>query len=257
MRTSIIGYGHVGRAMQRLFPDALVYDKFIDDFRYRPSLAGSVAFVCVPTDPRDDGSADISQVEDAILSTDAEVYCIKSTVPPGTTDALRLKLGERIVCSPEYEGETSWSVAAKDWPFVLVGGKPQDCAVVIELLKPVLGPGRVYRKSNATDVELAKYMENAALAMYVTFANEMHNIASAVGADYDETREMWSLDERMHKSHTLVFEEARGYDGKCLPKDIAAIVRASQESGYDPEFLQAVVASNARIRDEQLAGGTR
>lgn len=245
--------------MHKLFPDALVYDKFLVEYSSN-DFRGGVAFICVPTDPHADGSADLSQVEDAIASTDAEVYCIKSTVPPGSTDMLIEEFGKRIVCSPEYEGETPWSVATKDWPFVLVGGDSKDCVVVIELLKPVLGPGHVYRKSTAVNVELAKYMENAALAAYVTFANEMDRIAAVVGADYDETREMWLLDPRMHRSHTLVFDGARGYDGKCLPKDIAALVCTSQENGYDPKFLRSIITSNARFRakpEETVAGGTR
>jgi UDPglucose 6-dehydrogenase len=48
--------------------------------------------------------------------------------------------------------------------------------------------------------------------------------------------------------HTMVFKEARGFAGKCLPKDINGIVQASIKAGYTPELLIQVLKSNEKFR---------
>ncbi len=47
-----------------------------------------LAVVCVPTPSKEDGSCDISIVEEVISWLDVPVIIIKSTVPPGTIDML-------------------------------------------------------------------------------------------------------------------------------------------------------------------------
>ncbi len=105
--------------------------------------------------------------------------------------------------------------------------------------------------------ELCKYMENAFLAMKVTFCNEFYEIATRLGVDYDELRELWLLDPRIGKSHTFVFPDKRGYGGRCLPKDMRAIEAVARDAGYDATLLREVTASNERFaaRSEADASG--
>src|SRR3989304_1030622 len=119
----IIGNGHVGRTMRTIFPDAVVYDKHQPEHAdYHAVLGAELALVCVPTPQGADGSADISAVREVCGWLDAAVICIKSTVPPGTTDMLRAEHGKRIVFSPEYIGEgPTWNPAARarGWPYMM------------------------------------------------------------------------------------------------------------------------------------------
>jgi UDP-glucose 6-dehydrogenase len=91
-------------------------------------------------------------------------------------------------------------------------------------------------------------MENAYLAMKVTFCNEFYDIATKFGVDYNEMRELWLQDPRMGRSHTFVFPDDRGYGGKCLPKDVNAIIQAAQAAGYAPQLLAAMADTNAGFR---------
>jgi UDPglucose 6-dehydrogenase len=93
-----------------------------------------------------------------------------------------------------------------------------------------------------------KYMENSFLATKVAFVNEFYEICRSFGADWHAVREGWLLDPRIGRSHSAVFTANRGFDGKCLPKDVNAIVRAASEVGYRPALLAEVLASNARFR---------
>jgi UDPglucose 6-dehydrogenase len=78
----------------------------------------------------------------------------------------------------------------------------------------------------------------------VTFANEWFEIANIFGVNYDELRELFVLDTRVEKIHTAVLKSKRGFGGKCFPKDVNAIVKATEKAGYSPELLKQVLKSN-------------
>ena len=252
MKVAIIGLGHVGRSMRAIFPAAAIYDKYQAEYADRDVVqAADIALVCVPTPSQHDGSADISAVREVCGWLDAEVICIRSTVPPGTTDVLRAETGKRIVFSPEYIGEgPTWDAESRaaPWPYMIVGGPQADAVPLVRAFRATLGTQISYRLTDARTAELVKYMENVWLAQQVTFANEFYEVALATGADWDQARQLWALDPRMSASHTLVFEDDRGFGGKCLPKDLSAIIGASDQAGYYPQFLIDIQAANARFR---------
>jgi len=80
-------------------------------------------------------------------------------------------------------------------------------------------------------------MENAYLAAKVSFCCEFYRIAKAFGVDYNELRELFLQDPRVSRSHTFVYEDHPFYDSHCLNKDVPAIINASLEAGYRPDFL--------------------
>src|SRR5207249_2446719 len=82
------------------------------------------------------------------------------------------------------------------------------------------------------------------------FCNEFFDIAEQLNVDYSELRELWVLDPRIGKSHTFVFPDKRGYGGKCLPKDLDAVIRTAEAGGYAPTLLKAVVSSNDIVRSK-------
>lgn len=254
-RVAIIGYGHVGRAMHRFFPDALIYDpndSEYDDTQELINRECGLAIICVWTGSKPDGSCDTSIVRSSVEWLETPLILIKSTVEPGTTDALVQKYGKRICMSPEYFGESGYWMpeewTLKGWPFLIVGGESDDVTEVMDYFIPKLGPLKTYYKCSALEAELIKYMENAYLATKVTFVNEMFEICKAVGADWMKVREGWALDPRVDKSHTAVFPENRGFAGKCLPKDVLALVRNAQKYGYQPDFLEEVLETNSKFR---------
>jgi UDPglucose 6-dehydrogenase len=91
-------------------------------------------------------------------------------------------------------------------------------------------------------------MENCFLAAKVAFVNQFFDIAQALGVDFDELRRLWLLDPRVGPSHTMVTPE-RGFRGRCLPKDMAALIAAMRPLGGAP-LLEAVQAYNDRICSE-------
>jgi UDP-glucose 6-dehydrogenase len=252
---AVVGIGHVGTATASLFPSATLYDPF------RPEHAANrdavnlsdVAIVCVPTPANPDGSADLDAVNDVFSWLDTPWVVVRSTLPPGTTEGLRARRGRPVVFWPAYFGEwkhaVPWEHSVHGWPFVLLGGQPEDTGPLVPWLATVFGADRTYRQGPARMVELCKYMENAWLASQVLFATEFSRIAGALDVDYWELREMWALDPRVSRHHTAVYGQTSGYAGRCLPKDMAAIIEAATGAGYDARLLRLLVAYNQQLTE--------
>lgn len=250
MRLGIVGYGHVGKAMHALFPHAVVYDEPLQLGSRVAVNECDVAFICVPTPSLPNGRCDTSIVEDVIRWLDAHVIVIRSTVPVGFTDGQKQLTGKRIVFQPEYYGETVDHPFAdlKSRTWLTFGGVSEDVAPVIRAFQQMYNAEVKIVRTDAKTAELAKYMENCYLAMKVTFCNEFYDISEAHGIDYNELREVWLEDPRMGRSHTFVYEDQRGYGGKCLPKDVSALIGMAEDRDVGVELMRSVQAKNLDIR---------
>jgi UDPglucose 6-dehydrogenase len=252
MNIGIVGYGFVGKAMKRMFPDAVVYDPFVKELATTKSdiNACHVAFVCVPTNMAADGSCDTSIVEETLRWLKTPLVIIRSTIAPGTTDKLQKKYKGEIVFQPEYIGETTAHPLLNEshTPFMVLGGREKGRALAIEVYKTVYNASVKIQQMKALEAEIVKYMENTSIGTTVVFANEFYNICQAFGADYNTVREGYLADPRMSRYFTFVYPEKRGFEGKCLPKDINAIVKASEKVGYEPEFFADLLKNNNRLR---------
>lgn len=260
----IIGMGYVGKSMKRLFEHAfniVFYD--IKTFSFPEQLkSADLLIISVPTPMSEDGSCDVSAINSAaktaIENNDHALICIKSAVPPGTTDRLNREFNtDRFHVSPEYVGEGTRFVAPWKYPdpldsrshnFIIVGGP--RASEVLDFFARVMAADARYIICKPIEAELTKRFENAFLATKVTFVNEAAKICEAFNVDWKSVRELWLLDERIGRSHTAVFKDEPGYGGKCLPKDMSALIAESEEVGYTPNLLNAVRNTNKIIRQE-------
>lgn len=255
-KIAIIGHGIVGKAFEDMVKDhyeVVTYDP-TENATYPEEKINNchLGVICVPTNSKEDGSCDTSIVESAIEKLNTKIILIKSTVEPGTIDRLKKSTKKRICFSPEYIGESRYYhpywIGMKETPFLIVGGEKKDRLEVISMLEPILGPTKQYFQCTALEAEIIKYMENSFFATKVTFVNEFFDICKTFNADWHTVREGWLLDSRINKMHTSVFENNRGFGGKCYPKDLSAIIKASEKKGYSPELLKSVKNVNKKLR---------
>lgn len=249
----IVGYGVVGQSLHTLFGDNVVtHDVDSTDEERKRIDNCEVVFVCVPTAANNDGSCDVSIVEDVVGWIRAPLIVIRSTIPPGTTSRLRCQTGKSVIFQPEYIGETVAHplVDVSKHSFIILGGDLHDCSKVADLYKQYYHSEVRFHFTDSITAELAKYMENAFYAMKVTFCNEFYGIAKAFGISYDELREVWLADPRINRDHTFVYPDNRGFSGKCLPKDTAAIIHTSRCNNYEPMLLEAIMNINAGYRTQ-------
>jgi UDPglucose 6-dehydrogenase len=257
MMIGIVGFGVVGGAIARLLSkgghEVAVFDKFVPPFD-RPYCKARInhcdlAFICVPTNEGPvTGECDLSQVDECV-SWISVPMCVKSTVVPGTVDRLSNKYGKALAFSPEYIGEHRnhpWKEI--DQPgFVIVGGSSAVQDLVISALESGMPVETKFYRTGAKTAELCKYMENCFLASKVAFVNQFYDIARALGIDFEEVRRLWLLDSRVGDSHTHVTAE-RGFGGRCLPKDLHAIIAAMRTQGKTLPLLESISQYNDSLR---------
>ena len=244
---AIIGAGVVGTNMHDLFPGAQLIDPPRDLTPERKTWR--VAFVCVPTPMGEDGACDTSIVEQAITENEADVFVIKSTVPPGTTDRIAQSAGRRIIFSPEWTGATQHSVAIDDG-FLILGGRRDFMSPVVELYKSVKPATFRIMKTTAETAELVKYAENAFLATKVSFFDEFYRLCEAIGVDVDEFREALLLDPRIGREHSFAYRDHPWWESKCFDKDLPAVCQWAEAHGVRANLVQAVIDVNSLHKRE-------
>ena len=241
----IVGAGNIGSRLygeyRRLSPDR--YDPVKGYDEKRP-IRYDLAFIAVDTPMGMNGSCDLSQVRDAIAETDAEIYVLRSTVPPTTTERLRQETGKRIVFSPEFYGTTQHADEHTfDFSFTILGGEKDDCNAVIQLLQEVYEARYRFRITDSTTAELTKYMENTMLAAKVSLCVQFWEIAGEYGVSYPEMRELLLEDERFSRAHTFVYDDHPYWESHCLDKDLAALVSVA-----DAPLIHDIISYNQRCK---------
>jgi len=256
MKVAIIGFGYVGRAMRELFDNKIIYDIKTKEFWASRDAVNKcdVGIICVNTPESKDGSADLIQLHEVLSWLETPLIILKSTVPPGTTEMLKKKYEKNIVFSPEYIGETivhpMLDLVNRD--FWIFGGDKKDTEEAVEFWKNYVKTTARFYQTDSKTAEIVKYMENCFFATKVTFCNEFYEICKAFGISYNEVKELWLADStRINRNHTQIYENNRGFSGKCLPKDLSAIIKACEDRGYDPKLLQEVKKSNERMKDKK------
>ncbi len=222
--------------------------------RYEEAIPGAqVVFIAVGTPPGDDGSADMRHVLAAAETcakhlTGYTVIVDKSTVPVGTavrvSEVIRAHTSHEfdVVSNPEFlkEGAAIDDFMKPDR--VVVGSaSPRAAEIMDELYEPFVRTGKPIIHMDLESAELTKYAANAMLATRISFMNEIANICGRVGANVDLVRRGIGTDERI--GSRFLFSGV-GYGGSCFPKDVQAIVRTSEEHGYDFRILKAVETVN-------------
>jgi len=241
----IVGYGNIGKHMHNELKgagDIDIYDKYILEYNFSFQKPYNIAFICVPTEMKDDGSCDISAVEECVRDIDARTIVIKSTVPVGTCDMLKAKYRKNIVFSPEYYGTTIHAPASPN--FVVLAGDKTQCGLVAQYYYKVKTKDFRIHFTDYRTAELAKYMENCFLSLKVTFCSEFATIAKNMGISYPQLREIFVLDERMGDSHTLISDEHPYYDSHCLNKDIPGLIKQTDKA----HLMESVLDINKHKR---------
>lgn len=248
----IIGYGMVGGAVGAWFKRAKVYDlkKFPNGL---PAVnACEIVFICVPTPYKKSTGYDFRAIDQSAKRlTGKKIVVLKSTVLPGVTAALQKKYPQHTwLFNPEFLQDKT---AVKDFlkPDRQIIGMAKNttkhraaAAVVMKLLPPA--PYQAITTS--VEAELIKLFANAFLATKVVFANMMYDVAMMNRADYEQIKLGVGHDPRITTSMMKIWLDGfRGYSGKCLPKDVGALIRYGRLKKHRLPLLEVVDSINWKL----------
>lgn len=258
-KIGIVGVGMVGGAMQRYLEkkegiELFLYDKGKNLGSPEEANKAELVFVCVPTPYLKDGKGfDLSFVEETLSMLQGEkAVVIKSTVMPGTTEMLQQKYPQhKLMMNPEFltEETADQDMSYPDRQIVGYTEKSQTVAGDLMQLLPLAPFERILP---ATEAEVVKYFGNTWFSVKVSFANQMYDLCQSLGVDYDRMVEAAAADKRIGRTHLNIFHKNyRGYGGKCLPKDIKALIQLANAKGVDLKLHKVAELINNELMKQQ------
>ena len=241
-----------------------------------------ILFVCVGTPQKENGEADLSQVEEVahMIARNLNGYKLiveKSTVPAITAnwikrtilrdcDAGKTKGAARgsnpmgradrnshqpkfdVASNPEFLQEGS---ALRDFfqPHRIVCGVETDSAreILEQIYQPLNCP---LVMTDVRTAELIKHAANAFLATKISFINMVSDLCEAIGADVSQVAHGIGLDPRIGADF---LKAGIGYGGYCLPKDLRAFIHLAEQCRVDFSLLKEVERINQRRAEAFLA----
>ncbi|MFI3320920.1 MAG: UDP-glucose/GDP-mannose dehydrogenase family protein [Rikenellaceae bacterium] len=219
-----------------------------------------IVFSAVGTPPDEDGSADLKYVLDVARTigrnmTKYLVLVTKSTVPVGTAKKVKAAIQEEldkrgadiafdVASNPEFLKE---GAAIKDFmsPDRVVVGVESERAkeLMTKLYRPFLLNNFRVIFTDIPSAEMIKYAANSMLATRISFMNDIANLCEIVGADVNMVRKGIGADSRIGSKFLY---PGCGYGGSCFPKDVKALIKTAEKSGYTMDVLKAVEVVNNR-----------
>lgn len=265
MKIGIIGNGFVGKATRTLeckeieivcydinpemcFPIGTTLKDLTDNC--------PIIFISVPTPMDKNGKCYLEILESVINDINKLDYkgfkVIRSTIPVGTS--------QRLGCyfMPEFLTETNYIqdfIENKHWIFGIL--KEDKNHIFQELIQNIFQTAYSNSKINYNNIhflttdeaEMVKLFRNCFLATKVSFCNEIYEFCSHKNINYENIRELATIDERITPSHSKVpgKDGHFGFGGTCFPKDISNLRHEMEKVGMKSYILSSAIERNENI----------
>jgi UDPglucose 6-dehydrogenase len=257
LNEGVLGFYEPG--LQELLNESLLNDSFSLSVGFDETLSqASVHLLCVGTPSRaGSGEFDLSALNSActdlakFISPESLVVG-RSTVPIGTSDALKLAMGSiagfdvAVAWNPEFLSEGSALENSFRPDRIVIGVDDAESEEVLRrLYAPITATGSPMLVMDRRTSELVKIAANSFLATKISFINGVAAFAEKSGASAHLIGEALGLDPRIGSAF---LKNGVGFGGGCLPKDVAGFQSQAESIGLD-EFaalLNSVILVNKR-----------
>ena len=224
-------------------------------------LETDISFLAPPTPSKRNGDLDVSYIEEVCrqigqvlpLKTTRHTVVVRSTVLPGTLRNVVIPTLEQysglkagadfgVAVNPEFLREST-AIKDYDFPAMTVIGELDSTSgdLLEEIYRELDAP--IIRKTIEV-AEMIKYTCNVWHAAKVTFANEIGNIAKAVGVDGREVMEVICEDRKLNLS-SYYMRPGFAFGGSCLPKDVRALSYRAGQLDVESPLIESLMRSNA------------
>lgn len=220
-----------------------------------------LTMICVGTPSKKSGDLDLSYVEavtrqiGAVLKhkTARHTIVVRSTVLPGTVNGLVVPTLEDasgklagvdfgIAVNPEFLRESTAIYDYNHPPMTVIGEWDKASGDLLASLYEHL-PAPIIRKAIEV-AEMVKYSCNVWHATKISFANEIGNIAKALGVDGRQVMEVVCEDTKLNLSDYYM-RPGYAFGGSCLPKDVRALTYRATQMDVEIPLLKSLMTTNS------------
>ena len=226
---------HEGKHISSIAKDLLTSNKFaLQDTFKRINNDPAVFVITVGIGDRADGTQDVSpirKVVDTILPSlvEGDLLIFKTTMIPGTIDTIvnpRIKeLNKKIYVaySPETISETAAFYELEHNERILSAMDAESYMMAEKFLKSLTN-SPIHRASAIKMAEMVKVIQNIDRDVNISLANEISEIAAALGVDIHELRRLVNTHPRVN-----LLQSGPGVGGYCLPNALKYLLAALDE----------------------------
>jgi len=250
--------------------DVVVRNTAVKRLLFTNSLSNAVAandvvFIAVGTPPTEDGSADLSYIENVArdigkVITSYKIIVNKSTVPIGTGKKVKSWINDEIsrrkkqnegmlaearfdvVSNPEFLRE---GAAVQDFTHpdrIVIGAESEHARTIMkEVYRSLYLNETPYIETNLESAEMIKYASNAFLAVKISFINEIANLCEKTGSNVRDVVNGMGKDGRIG---TKFLHPGPGYGGSCFPKDTRALAKIGRDYNEVQRIVEIAIETN-------------
>ena len=252
-KIGVIGHGIVGSAIAHGFKK-LGHDLKVHDIKFNTNimdlLETEMCFICVPTPSEKSGRCNTQIVEQVILELNNIEYkgivIIKSTVEPGTTEAMISKYKNiNLAFVPEFLRERcAVSDFIDNHDLCVIGTHSEQD---YRMIKEVHGHfPEQFVMCTPSEAELVKYFNNIYNAALITFANNFYEVCESLEVNYANVKNAIVKRHHITDNYLDCNKNFRGFGGACLPKDTKAIAHLVKEKNLPSTFFDDILNHNER-----------
>tara|TARA_B100000989_G_scaffold296147_1_gene278724 strand:- start:4448 stop:5236 length:789 start_codon:yes stop_codon:yes gene_type:complete len=256
MKIGIIGMGVVGNTLYKAFTklrhNCYGIDKHNKDDL--PNLIESdIIYICLPT------NYSVKGLNVKLITTYLKelnkikfngIIAIKSTLNPGDTENFikRFKFLRKKICFvPEFLRERcSYKDFTKNHDLLLIGTENR------RYCKKIVKSHGIYPKKvsivSTKEAELIKFYSNAYNATRIVFANSFFELCESLNVNYSKVLQNYLKREMSTGKYLDCRKNLRGFGGKCLPKDLAALNILTRKKVPKIMFFQNIIQQNKKFK---------
>ena len=226
-----------------------------------PAVARTeLSLICVGTPSQPNGNLDLRYVRSVCEEIGAaiagesrqHIVVMRSTMLPGSMrdvvlpaleEASGKKAGKNfgVAINPEFLREGTAVYDYRNPPKTVIGCSDERTGEIVASLFRGL-PGPLVMTDLAT-AEMVKYVDNVWHALKVGFANEIGNVAKALGIDGHRVMEIFCQDTKLNLS-PYYLKPGFAFGGSCLPKDLRAFNYRARTLDLQTPILESILPSN-------------